>query len=372
MAACVLHVDDQGRPGAELTERLGKQLYRRFLAEAPYDELKVLTGTQDRLAETLCELGGRHDAVDVFCSVHTTERDPKRWQEWLPPERRRLRLVYSTACHGADAERAAWEGLEPRTVVTHEGINNPLTQFPLFLSRWLAGDSVGAAVAAAYWEESMVSRFLLSLPGMPSQQTLAEQGWDFVSGSRPVVSGDPNLCLDRQAPACPAALQYDRQTGGPLGLLLRALSGAHLAQRELAPFLDGLDSEWRALVPPLVWNLTAVEAAQAELCLVFSEEETQSLQPGVRLRLQREVGLKPVCLDAAQRRIVCQVRGVDVQIGPARARLDTIQIRPAPTGYALRVTVRLFGLLPWRKSVFIGGGFPQPLPPPLALAQPGA
>ncbi|MCW8139823.1 MAG: hypothetical protein KIT58_13070, partial [Planctomycetota bacterium] len=169
-AAAVLAVEDDGYAGSEVTERLGVALYGRFLEAGPYGG-RVLTvvGRHEataRLAAAIARAASLADVVDVFITVHTTARAVDEVRALIAPAvARKLRLVYSTACWGAENEREAWEALGPRTVVTHEGLNNPLIALPYILSRWLAGAPIGQASAEGYRETQLATALATHVAG---------------------------------------------------------------------------------------------------------------------------------------------------------------------------------------------------------------
>ncbi|MCW8140210.1 MAG: hypothetical protein KIT58_15020, partial [Planctomycetota bacterium] len=223
-AGVVLMVEDEPRPEAE---RIGLALYDGLLERGPYAERVRLRGREranERLAEAINALASRHAIVDVFCAMHTIRRDPAEWRRLVPSAAaQKLRLVYSTACFGAQEERAAWEALGARTVVTHVGVNNPLVALPYVLSRWVAGHPLGPAVDAGWRESTHFVRLGLTLPGAPEDAP-------YLEGSRPVVGGDYLLTVARglgRTGRLPPELVYDRRRGGPAGLALRVLAGRY-------------------------------------------------------------------------------------------------------------------------------------------------
>lgn len=382
-AAAVLQIDDDGRVGGETTERLGAALYGRFLEEGPYAEVRVVLAheasgtTGEQLAEAIRELAAVHDVVDVVLSIHTTHRDPQAWRDAIPPEARKLRLVYSTACEGDGAERAAWEAVEARVVVTHPGVNNPLTAAPLFLSRWIDGAPVGEAVREAFAEEARVARFCLSLPSTPSRKELAARNWDFLGGSRPVVTGDASLRIDSGlsdcAPVCPEPLRYARERAGPVGLILRALAGRFVLTGEALRKLVAGFAEKNALPFPrerlerihsarVVWS----EDGAAELLVERAHETTDHLPNahGVILILGHELRARPGVADPVARKLTLDLHGIQVGWGAFSARITHLDLHPEEEGegYALKGSAQVLNLLPLWRTFHIGGTRPEPPP----------
>ncbi len=361
-AAAVLMVEDGGYPGADTTERMGVALYGRFLSAGRYARVLVVqgrAGANERLSAASRAAAAGHDVVDVFCSVHTTTRDPAEWARLIPPGARKLRLVYSTACYGAEEERRAWEGVGARTVVTHVGINNPVVALPMILSQWLRGGEVGPAVAAGYRETAMTTHFLLSLPGADA----AAGGVPDVAGSRPVIVGDPRL--RRAGAPLPAALTYDRARGGPLGLALRALEGFRVGRQELQPLLDRISL-------PLVLPAGALEhvhgvaverswSGEGQLNLGLARQVDVPWE-GVTLRAGTEVTLRPGKADPATRTVEVHTTGLWVKKGIFRVKLGKLTLTPdARGGYRVRANAALWGFIPFFKNFSIGGRAPAPL-----------
>lgn len=360
-AAAVLMVEDGGYPGSDTTERMGLALYGRFLSAGRYARVLTVQGrdrANERLSQAIRAAAAGHDVVDVFCSVHTTTREPAEWTRLIPPEARKLRFVYSTACYGAEEERRAWERVGARTVVTHVGINNPVVALPMILSRWLGGGEVGPAVAAGYRETAMTMGFMLSLPG-----AVGAAGIPDVAGSRPVIMGDPRL--RRPGVALPDGLSYDRARGGPLGLALRALEGFRVGRGELQPLLDRISL-------PLVLPAGALEQVQGvsverswggegQLALGLARQVDVPWQ-GVTLRAGERVTMRPGRADPATRTVEVHTTGLWVKKGIFRVKLSKLTLSPdAAGGYRVRANAALWGFIPFFKSFSIGGRAPQPL-----------
>lgn len=361
-AAAILVVEDAGHAASALTERLGVALYGRFLAAGGYATVMTLRGREEgneRLAAAIRELAAGHDALDVVCSVHTTARAPDAWERAVPPPARKLRLVYSTACHGHAEERLAWERVGARAVVTHVGVNNPVVALPYVLSRWLDGEPLAAAVAAGYRETARLLHLALSL-----HPPLAGLGLPSVAGSRPVISGDADLAL-RPAPGAPPPLRYDPDRGGPLGLALRALAGEGVSRDDLAALLR------RGRVPPEVSAavLDRVEAVRVERARDGEAQLVVRLTSPVAAplgRLEVEVGrrvtLRPGRLDLGRGEAVVHVEGVQVRLGPARVGLSRLGLSPAlEGGHRLRVDGAVWGVVPVHRTLRLGGPATSPL-----------
>jgi hypothetical protein len=389
-AAAILMVQDM-----ELTERLGVALYGRFLEEGPYAEVRTLTGNAD-LAQTIRELAATHDVVDCFLSIHTTGRDPESWARALDGAGSKLRLVYSTACYGKEQEREAWERTGARTVVTHVGLNNPVVALPYFLSRWLEGEAVGPTVAEGFRETGAVVRYAVSLPGLSqiataSAETFGVSG-DMVAGSQPVISGDAGLRitdgLPSANPGLPRELRYRREAGGPLGLILRALAGrfsvsggevrellARLQLGALAPELetqlDKIESvsvEWlrtsnRRSVGNRSRPLHVRRRRRAEIVFHLRDGFRVDLQRGLRLTTSRRVSLRPGTFDPSKRVLAIHPRGVWLTLAALRMHLTHLRIQPArDQGYELRAHAGLWGVIPFWKTLALGGSAPEPDP----------
>lgn len=368
-AAAVLMVEDEGYPGSALTERLGTTLYGRFLGEGPYAKVQTLVGrgrANERLAAAIVALAGTHDVIDVFCSIHTTTRDPAAWARALAPARGKLRLVYSTACYGNDEERAAWEALEPQAVVTHVGINNPVVALPYVLSGWLAGRPLGALVTEAYRETTLASSFLLSLPGMAGTRDLVPS----VDGSRPVLTGDRALTIRSGAPRArvgvPQDLRYDRAKGGPIGLALRALAGRFSVD---GGEVRGLFE--RVSLPPVLpaaaleqVERVSVESARGQgLVALALRGRVEVPFEGAKLRVEPRATLTPGRADVTTRSIEVRTTGLSIRKGILRVRLDRLRLWPNPNGrgYLARAHAGLWGFIPVWKTFDVGGTAPGPI-----------
>jgi hypothetical protein len=361
-AAAVLAVSDAGIPGADVTETIGSALFRRFFERAPYDRLIVLSGggaADPQLQAAVRKAVASYEVVDVFCWIHTTPRDPASWRGVGAG---RLRLVYSTACHGEQAERAAWEAAGARTVITHVGLNDGLAAFPYVLSRWLGGATIGDAACEAYREVVLTHHLAASLQGgfqeligRPSAPADADP-----SGCRPAISGDPDLTILSGLPnarsVLPGELVYSRQRGGLPGLLLRGLAGGiRLGRGEVAGLLD------RAYVTSFVPAealrdlevVTAGGAGSADLTL--SEAVTlpvPGLPLGFELRVARDVSVQPGVVDVDRRRIEVRVRGLSLVRGALRVRLRGATLTSDDEGqHRLRLSAGLWGFIPVWKTL---------------------
>ncbi len=367
-AGLVLMVEDEPRPEAE---RMGVALYGGILAHGPYAERVLVKGREQantRLARAIVAVASRHQVVDVFIAMHTIERDPAEWRRLIPPAAaRKLRLVYSSACYGAQEERAAWEGLGARTVVTHVGTNNPVIALPYVMTRWLAGDPIGPAVHMGWRESTLFVRMALSLPG-------ADFGADdlpvqVLDGSRPVVSGDFNTRVSDglgRIGTLPPGLVYDRARGGPLGLALRAMAGRFsVSGADAMTILRSID-----LPLPVEAERLQLERLDIEqpgtIVLRLREKQTIPLERGFTLVLDREVRLTPGRWDPEQRRTVVGVRGIRVGWGILRATPLAFALEPEP-GAREGYRVRFFGTFlafPILGAVHVGGT--DPLDSPIA------
>jgi hypothetical protein len=360
-AAAVLMVEDAGRPGVELTERLGVALYGRFLECGRYARVVALQGRQDaneRLSRAIRELAAAHEHVDVFCSVHTISRAPDEWARLVPPGARKLRLVYSTACYGAQEERRAWAAVGARTIVTHVGINNPLVALPLFLSRWLTGEQVEAAAASGYRETALAMRFVAGLPGLVGGPDLPS-----INGSRPVIEGDRALTIGLPV-ALPRELLHERARGGAIGLALRALTGARVAPDELRPLLERAPRALlgRALDALLAVDVERTRGGEARLSLRFAREAEVPLE-GLTLRLGERVTLWPGVADPDGGRLVVHTSGLTVSLGPVDMTLKELALTfdPAQGVYRARAAAALWGWVPIARTFVLGGRTPPPL-----------
>lgn len=353
--AAVLMVEDAGHAGSDTTERLGLALYGRFLAEAGYQRVLTLRGRErgdERLADAIRALAREHDAVDVVCSIHSMTRDPDALERAIPPEARKLRLVYSTACHGEAEERRAWERVGARTIVTHLGVNNPVIALPLILSRWLDGAELGAAVAEGFGETARVMDVVQALVALAPG---GAQALPPIEGSRPVITGDARLTLGAP-PGAPAALRYDRARGGPLGLALRALDGARLEHPELAGLLQR--SRVPVSLPPGALERVASLAAERTgeddglLALTLADALEVPLGPAT-LELAGRVAAWAGPVDLEDGAFVVHVDGISVTLGPARARLTQVTVTTRD-GVRLRVDGLLWGVLPVHRTFRLG------------------
>lgn len=377
-AAAVLAVSDSSYPGFEVTERIGALLYSRFLQAGPYRRVVQVLGENGptaRLAAAIRDAAATADVVDVFCTVHTTERDARELQRLLPVGvRGKLRLVYSTACYGADAERAAWESVGARTVITHQGLNNPMIAMPYVLSRWLAGAPIGQAVAEGYRETQLGTALVGSLVGPMASGLGGYVSSDLfdTSGCRPVVSGDARLTiasgLRGARPSVPAALVYDRARGGPIGLLLRALGGASLTPADAGSLLDRTYA--RSIIPAealagLV-HLGAGAGGEGRLELNMSKVVTVAipdLPMGLRLRVARDVSLRPGRVDVVARRVQLHARGLALARGLIRVNLRSVTLEPGKDGRGTRVraSAGLWGFIPIWKTFSFDGAVEAPV-----------
>jgi len=362
----VLMVEDAPRP--DISERTGVALYGRFLRSGGYHRIKTITGREDanaRLAAAIIEIAQHSAVVDVFLSVHTTYRTAAELDALIPAwVRPKLRLVYSTACYGNDAERAAWETVGAKTVVTHVGLNNPLVALPYFLSRWIGGGQVDDAVTEAYRETRAASTYILSLPGMP---VMSEFGaGDPVGGSRPVVSGNRDLTIAsgltrHPVPVIPEDLVYDARRGGPLGLILRALIGFKVERAEIRALLATFDL---SQVPFPTGDLSKVKrvaverhsSGDAQIVIDLDKKLRFPLEGGLKLQLSEQVVLRPGLFDTASRRLRLHVSGIWIKKGILGARLSEATLKAAAGGgYEVTANVGLLGFIPFSKTLPLGG-----------------
>lgn len=386
-AAAVLMVEDN-----EITEKIGVAAYRPFLDAGPYKKVAIVTGREranERLALTIRRLAQSHDMIDVVLSVHTTDRDAAMMLKLIPPAARKLRLVYSTACYGATAEREAWEQLGARTVVTHVGLNNPLVALPYFLSKWIGGAQVGPAVTEAYREEAAVSRFAISLPGVGDllNQLYGDSSGlpGFIAGSRPVISGSAGLRITSGLPhraRTPKHLVYARRTGSSPGLLLRAmadrytLEGGDLASSLAAlrlPQIPGID-------PNLLRKVSVVgvyrdpssghghssrrdrELRAGKVVIKLARKQKIPLDQGFSLKVGKEITLKVGRVKPNEREMKLEVSGLWVSRGLLKYRITSMTVKPEGSGYKVKVGGGAWGVIPYWHSIPIGGSRPQPLP----------
>ncbi|MCO5165221.1 MAG: hypothetical protein M9894_02480 [Planctomycetes bacterium] len=379
-AAAVLAVEDDGYAGSEVTERLGVALYGRFLEAGPYGR-RVLTvvGRHDataRLAAAIARAAAQADVVDVFITVHTTRREVDELRGLIAPGvAGKLRLVYSTACWGADNEREAWEALRPRTVVTHEGLNNPLIAMPYILSRWLAGAPIGQAAAEGYRETQLATALATHVAGsLAARYGGAHVARDEAAGCRPVVSGDPALTIRDGLPGVrcqvPAALVYRRDRGGPAGLLLRALAGRFsVGPQDAGALLDRAHA--RDVVPQraldqLVRLGVGTEAGEGRLELALRravEVPLPDMPLGIRLRVATDVSVRPGRMDVVRREMELHARGLSLVRGLLRVHLRKVTLLPGKDGQGarLRASAGLWGFIPVWKTFTVKD---DPPPPP--------
>ena len=355
---------------------------------------KVLTlhgreRSNERLAAAIRRAAADHDWVDVIVSVHTTARDPKLLARLIPPSSRKLRLVYSTACYGADVEREAWEGLGARSVVTHVGVNNPVVALPYFLSKWIRGEPLGATIRDGFREEAITSRFGLSLPGVAEAMSAlyGDDGGDpaFLAGSRPVLSGSGALTILSGLPNArlrkPAYLRYSRTTGGSLGLATRAMAGRYELEGEgLSQALGVLHVPATPWLPPrLLKRLRVLPASRlgrrrgapgpAKIEITLGKAQAIPLEQGLVLSVGKTVTIKPGRLDPEQRTLRLEVSGLWIKKGVLRYRLTSLTVKPAGSGSGYEVTVGggVFGFVPYWHSLPIGGSRPEALPAGLTV-----
>ncbi len=393
-AAAVLMVEDN-----EITEKIGIAAYAPFLIQSGvYKKVYTLHGRQrsnERLASAIRQAAADHDYVDVVVSVHTTTREPAQMLRLIPQNARKLRLVYSTACYGADVEREAWEQLGARTVVTHVGINNPLVALPYFLSQWIRGEAVGKTIREGFREEAITSRFGLSLPGVGEAMSVlyGDDGGNpaFLDGSRPVLSGMGNLTirsgLGNVRLTKPAHLRYSRNTGGSLGLATRAmvdrydLQGGSLA--EALAMLRVPATPW--LPPNLLRRLRVVPVYRTQgaghnrgfrgtrtlragkIEITLAQKQTIPLEQGLKLKVGKVVTITPGRLDPEARTLRMEVSGLWIKKGVLSYRLTSMTVKPADNGYKITVGGGVFGFVPYWHTIPIGGRNPEPLPADLSV-----
>jgi len=370
--AAVLMVEDRGKA---VTEQLGLAVFEPFLHHGPYAEVRTLVGPKDanaRLAAVIRELAGRHAAIDVFCAVHTTDRDPEAWTRLIPAAARKLRLVYSTACYGNEHERQAWERVGAQTVVTHMGTNNPLISLPFFLSQWIQGAPVGDTVAAGYRETSLVTRFGLSLPGGEDLfgYGAVDEDPEYLHGSRPVISGDPSLRISTRmrnyTPRCPDALRYRRSQGSSLGLALRAGSGRFkIRGGDVTAMLESAGVPTESALPgvdPSLLKSGWIDDGRFKVRL--ARRVYVPLDDGFKLRFNERVDVRAGVLNPERRELRLKLDGVWVQRGLLRFKVSNLALLPAKEGdgYRVRAGVGLWGFIPLSKSIAIGGRRPEPIP----------
>jgi hypothetical protein len=353
-AAAVLMVEDQGWNREDITEPLGLALYGHFLRSGPYTEVVTVQGRdngQRRLADAILQAARTHDVVDVFLSVHTTRRDPEAWAQMVRPAADKLRLVYSTACHGAEAERAAWEAVGPQALVTHNGINNPLLALPRILSGWLGGERLESLVTTGYSDTLHGYRFASSLPGVDAGAFPDEEG------SRPTLTGDRDLRITSglpHTPSVPRHLVYEARRGGAMGLALRALAdeGFQVEGRMVRSFIDRV---YLPLVLPqealdAVVAIRASSSQRGSLVLQLRERVSVPLRLGFTLRLEERVEVWAGTFNVESRALSVGVKGVRVvsPLGLSSVGITGLHVRPLPLvgGYFAAVNVGLRGLIP--------------------------
>lgn len=391
-AAAVIAIEDN-----QLTEDIGMAAYMPFLTQSGvYKKVWKFTGRQrsnERLAAAIKAAAREHDVVDVFLAVHTTDRPTQTMLSLIPAEARKLRLVYSTACYGADVERDAWERLGAKTVVTHVGINNPLVAMPYFLSQWIRGEKVRETIEAGWREEAITTRFALSLPGVAPvlNAMYGENGQPaFLTGSRPVLSGRGDLTiksgLRRARLRKPNHLRFSRTTGSSLGLALRAMAGNYeieggrlsevMASLRLPamPFLAP-DLLRRIKVVPVYRNEPGgshhsgrdreLRAGKVEVKL--ASKQVFPLEQGFELKVSKTVTITPGRVDPEKRTMKLNVSGLWVCRGALKYRVTSATIQPDGSGYEIKVGGGAWGFIPYWHSLPIGGTRPQPMPADLSI-----
>ncbi|MEZ6183378.1 MAG: hypothetical protein R3F62_00015 [Planctomycetota bacterium] len=392
-AGAVLVVEDN-----PVTERLFAKAYEAFLTESgAYAEVRVLQGDEGKRSVTLAaairELAPRVEQIDVVISAHTTRRDPALLAKLLPPAARKLRLVYSTACYGADAERPAWEGVGARTVVTHVGINNPIVALPYFLGEWTRGAPVGRTLAAGYREESECSRFVLSLPGVGKalRRVYGHEGGEpeFLSGSRPVLSGAGDTTIQtglEEAPTLlhPEGLRYVRSRGSSPGLFLRALAGRFdqrgTTLQDTLSLIGLPEMPW--FDPELMTRLRVVDVyerragrgpfvaprREGEVVVSFARAQSAPLDAGFTLHVGKTVRFRFGQIDPGARKLVLKVSGLWAGRGLLRCKVTSLTFSPTERGgYRVRLSGLLWGVVPFWRHVVVGGETPAPLPADLTV-----
>ncbi|MCA8923308.1 MAG: hypothetical protein KDD82_15940 [Planctomycetes bacterium] len=337
---CVLMVEDEGWGRKAITEPLGAALYGDLLRQGPYATVRVVVGRADggaRLAATLRELAADHDQLDVFLSIHTTQRDPAAWAAAVGPEAaRKLRLVYSTACYGNDVAREAWERLGPQAVVTHVGENNPVIALPFLLSEWVRGRPLGESVRDGYRKTVALERLVQALP---SGAKLAEAMIP-ARESQPVISGDAGLRIATGrafARSVPGRQCFDARGAGALGVALETLGrGGYTldaARLRQAPALLG------ALPPGLPEVLERARIVPDGLQLELRARASITLYGSLALRLEPATSVTVRTFDLERGRIDLRVRGVSGVWGGVQFTARGFELRRLPlVGWV--VTVR--------------------------------
>ena len=161
-------------------QQLGTEYFTAPRLEGAYAKSWYLTATpenaqHDAFVAALSEATRDHADADVFLLAHGNAY--YRWVAELPPgQRAHIRLVYDTG-GGSASHGVTWLALGVKAFVGHPGGNVAPLFYVKFLPRWLAGEKLASAVAAANAEthEAMVS--------MPGRAIATVSGW--VSG-RPV------------------------------------------------------------------------------------------------------------------------------------------------------------------------------------------
>ncbi len=164
-------------------QQVGTELFTAPRLESAYARAWYLTATPDddqhrAFVDALSEATRDHAEVDVFFLAHGNRY--VRWVEEVPAaQRARIRLVYDTG-GGSATQGPQYLRLGVKAFVGHPGGNIAPLFYVKFLPRWIAGEKLAPAVAAANAEthEAMVS--------MPGRAIATVTGW--VSG-RPVDTG---------------------------------------------------------------------------------------------------------------------------------------------------------------------------------------
>jgi hypothetical protein len=354
-----------------ITETLGVTLYRAFLEQGPYQEIISIAGYEEgNVYESIRTLASRYDLVDVFFSVHTTDRSPEEVMKQIPSPMRKLRLVYSTACGGASAERKGWEAVGARAVITHVGGNNPSVFFPYFLSRWIEGAALEDVVTGGYRETVLFNRFFRSVPFGP------EHAFD-EPDCQPVLSGDRHLTI--QSDGVPAVqvkgsgLKYGRRTGSVAGLVLRAMVGRPgLDQQDIDRWAQGtlLPDQVESVLKDLRGIQAEYDPGEDRADLVVRLDEPmeapieRSFGKGIRVTLEFRLGLDSEVrigfgqVDPVQRRVTIHVSGIWIQAATLpRLTLRKLQLDPYPLGLGYRLSLwgNSAGGRPIHLSIPIGG-----------------
>ncbi|MEZ6187176.1 MAG: hypothetical protein R3F62_19465 [Planctomycetota bacterium] len=341
---CVLLVEDEGWGRKSLTEPLGARLYGDLLRSGAYATVRVLEGRADgsaRLAATLRELARDHDRLDVFLSIHTTHRDAARWPAQLGDEvRGKLRLVYSTACEGAQVAREAWERAGAQAVVTHVGTNNPVIALPYVLSEWVRGRPLGQAVRAGYRKTVALEQLVHALP----QAANLTQAMIPARESQPVLSGDAELRIASgraYARSFPPLGCFDPRTGA-LGVALETLGAAgYVVEGEQLRQARALA---QALPAGLADAVLSIEALPDGARLRLREAIAITLYGALGLRLEPTTTLRVRACDLERgwielavdgvsgtwRGVSFRARGFDLRRLPLLGWVVTVKTRAAP------------------------------------------